>query len=94
MKLVVGAISAAYVASMSYVYVSTENHVDKIKKQYELKEFSITENTDKQQNEKSDFIKFVSTAMALAAPKSSEAKNAYIGSQIVRIGMEAFDNQE
>lgn len=94
MKLAVGVISAAYVASMSYVYISTENHVDKIKKQFELKEFSITENANKQQKEKSDFIKFVSAAMALAAPKSSQAKNAYIGSQIVRVGMEAFDNQE
>lgn len=94
MKLAVGIISAAYVASISYVYVATQNHINQVEKQFQLKESSLIESANKQQQEKTDFIKFVSTAMALAAPKSSEAKNAYLGSQIVRVGMEAFDNQE
>lgn len=48
----------------------------------------------KEQNEKTQFIEFVSTAIALAAPKSSESKNAYLGSQIVRVGLDSFSDKE
>lgn len=98
MKLVYFASSVVYFGTIAAGYIIAKDHIDLLQNEIQVKksmyEQYIEENVTKQQAERTQFIKFVSTAMALAAPKSSEAKNAYLGSQIVRVGMESFDNQE
>jgi soluble lytic murein transglycosylase-like protein len=69
----------------------TEN---KFLQNHECAASQYTELLDRQNNEQKEFIRFVSNAMAIAAPKHSEAKNAYLGSQIVRIGMDSFDSRD
>jgi soluble lytic murein transglycosylase-like protein len=85
---------SSVIASIALVGCSKPVTQHKLTQSSECAANQYTELLDRQNSKQKEFIKFVSNAMAIAAPKHSEAKNAYLGSQIVRIGMDSFESRD
>jgi len=82
------------IVSAALISCSGPNAEHKLSKSNECAANQYSELLDRQSSEQKEFIRFVSNAMAIAAPKNSEAKNAYLGSQIVRVGMDSFESRD